>query len=212
MIAKRLEFKFSPASDAGRFIGTASAFGVVDRHGDIVVKGACAKTLDAWERRPARLPLLWQHMGDDQIGHVTRAEETDSGLEIEGQIVPGTPSADRAIRLLEAGGMGLSIGFTLPPGGARLRADGIREIVEIDLAEISAVSVPSNPETYAELVRSSPRYLERLARDVLGLTQREAKRLTHGGYAELVRDVQTDATQDHDAARLNAALAKIILS
>lgn len=210
MLAKRLEFKFAP-SDSGRFIGTASAFGVVDRHGDVVMRGAFADSLTAWERRSARMPLLWQHKGDDQIGHVIRAEETDHGLEIEAAIIPGTPSADRALRLLEAGGMALSIGFTIRENGARLRADGVRELVAIDLAEISVVSVPSNPETYAELARSSPRHLERLARDVLGLSQREAKRLTHGGYAELVRDERPAASNTElDARRIAAALASIV--
>ena len=40
--------------------------------------------------------------------------------------------------------MGLSIGFTIPPGGSEMRSDGVRLLKEIKLYEISAVVFPMN--------------------------------------------------------------------
>ena len=214
-LAKPLSFKFAAGSQ-GRFTGIASSFSTTpDRQGDIVRPGAYRATLAAWEARGARLPLLWNHDPAEPIGAVLSARETPEGLEVEGQLAQGVGNAERAFRLLETGGLSMSIGFTIPVAGARLRDDGIRELIAVDLAEISLVAIPADPRAVVRAIKSSPRDFETAAREALGLSAREAKRLTAGGYAALVRDEPADDAEqlrkaaEADAERITHLLNRI---
>jgi HK97 family phage prohead protease len=64
-------------------------FGNVDRDGDRIVKGAFAKTIDAWQDTGRTVPLHWNHSADpdDVIGYVDPRSmvETDRGL-VVGQL------------------------------------------------------------------------------------------------------------------------------
>lgn len=208
-IIKPLHCKFATGQQ-GRFVGIAASFGPEpDRHGDVIVRGAFAATLAAWEARGARIPLLWNHDPSEPVGAVQSATEGASGLEIDGQLAEGVGNAERAMRLLTVGGLHLSIGFDIAPGGARMRADGVRELLAIDLAEISLVPVPADPRAVVRQVKNDIRSFEAAARDVLGLSGREAKRLAAGGFAALVRDDQGEPEQNPHAQAIEAALHRI---
>jgi hypothetical protein len=65
----------------------ASVFDNVDHHGDIVRRGAFAKSLSSG----SPIPLLWEHKSDDPrnfVGDVVEATETDDGLAITGPVRP----------------------------------------------------------------------------------------------------------------------------
>jgi hypothetical protein len=71
-----------PAADqerrrpGGTFTGLASVFDNVDHHGDIVRRGAFAKSLSSG----SPIPLLWEHKSDDPrnfVGDVVEATEVD---------------------------------------------------------------------------------------------------------------------------------------
>ena len=207
LFRKTLHLKFAPGAQ-GRFRGIAAGFSATpDRHGDVIVPGAFNATLEAWRARGARIPVLWQHDQSEPIGAIHEAAETSEGLEVEGQLAAGVGNAERAMKLLETGAMSMSIGFEIPPDSARLRGDGVRELRAISLVEISLVSVPADPFAVVRQVKSDIRSFEAAARDVLGLSSREAKRLAAGGYAALVRD---ESPEPHnDALAINAALLRI---
>lgn len=175
-------------ADEGTFKGLASTW-QLDRHGDVIERGAFAKSLAQWSARGARVPVLWQHDHAEPIGALRVATETDDGLEVEGELVLAVGNAKRAHALAKSGGLAMSIGFAIPEGGSETRS-GVRFIKEIDLAEVSLVSVPANPGAVVREVKSARdcstiREFESLVRDALGLSARDAKAVAAKGWQGL---------------------------
>lgn len=111
--------------------GYASLFGVADASGDVVRAGAFARSLSA--RRD--LPMLLQHRSGAVAGRWIRAVEDGRGLYMRGLI---ETEGARAMAL--SGLNGLSIGFR--PQRWRPRIGGGRELINLDLVEVSLVSSP----------------------------------------------------------------------
>ncbi|MGE3643250.1 MAG: HK97 family phage prohead protease [Beijerinckiaceae bacterium] len=135
----KLEFKSTLAIDeAGRICGTAWPFGSPDRVGDMIEKGAFASAV-------APVPMLFSHNPDKPVGAWTSIQEDANGLQVEGQLlVEDVPLAKEARALVRAGAMrGLSIGFTTRK--AFNRKGGGRTITDLELVEISLVSIPMHP-------------------------------------------------------------------
>ena len=130
-------------SHALRIVGYASLFGVRDLAGDVVEKGAFARSLD---RRPARdIAMLHQHAADAAIGRWDVVTEDDTGLFVMGRILSTRPTGAYAAALVRAGVLdGLSIGFRTVRA-VDDPAHAIRRLVEIDLLEISLVAFPMLP-------------------------------------------------------------------
>jgi uncharacterized protein len=196
-----IQFELKRAAvEEGTFRGLASTW-QVDRHGDVIERGAFAKSLAAWASRGARVPILWQHDQAEPIGALRNAAETDEGLEVEGELVLALSNAKRAHALARSGALGMSIGFTIPTGGTETRS-GVRFIREIDLAEVSLVSVPANPGAVVREVKSARdcntiREYEQLVREALGLSARDAKTVAAKSWPALHRD---DAGQRREDA------------
>jgi len=129
-----------PIDAEGRFAGYASAFGVVDESGDVVMPGAFAKSLA--RRGAARVRMLFQHDPKEPIGLWESIREDAFGLWVEGRLVPGVPRADALRRLIETRAIdGLSIGFRTVRA-SREGKGGHRKLFQIDLWEISIVTFP----------------------------------------------------------------------
>lgn len=124
----------SAAPAPTRFAGYAALFDIADAGRDTIRRGAFAKTLAA---RTTPLPLYWQHRPDHPIGVIEHAAEDARGLRVIARIDrPGS----RAAHLLAAGQVnGLSFGFRTR---AANRTDAGRELIEIDLFEVSLVTHP----------------------------------------------------------------------
>ena len=117
-----------------RFAGYAALFDIPDAGRDTIRRGAFARTLAA---RAMPLPLYWQHRPDQPIGVVEQASEDARGLRVIARI--DRPDS-RAARLLAAGQVnGLSFGYRTR--AARELPTG-RELIEIDLFEVSLVTHP----------------------------------------------------------------------
>ena len=127
----------------GKISGYASVFDVLDSQKDVVTRGAFQKTLRAWTLHEEQPKMLWQHRLESPIGKWTLLREDERGLYVEGEINPNTQKGREAIELLNQGAInGLSIGFrtiksTKTPGGGR-------RIHDLDLIEVSLVTIPSN--------------------------------------------------------------------
>jgi HK97 family phage prohead protease len=123
-----------------------------DRLGDVVEpKGAIFKL---------PLPLLWQHMSDKPIGHVTSAKVTNSGISIRAKLVktdePGTlkDRLDEAWQSLKLGLVrGLSIGFN-PLEQSQIKDTYSYRFLSWEWLELSAVTVPANAEATIQTVKS----------------------------------------------------------
>ena len=148
------------SADFVRIGGYASLFGVRDLSGDVVRPGAfCASLRGLARTSPPFLPLFLEHDPRRQVGFWSLLREDALGLWAEGQIrAPGkgAPSerdqdAARALLRLASGRVnGLSIGFR--PLRARARADGGRDLMAVDLVEISLVAFPMLPLARARIL------------------------------------------------------------
>lgn len=88
----------------GQFAAIVSVFGNVDTYGDVVMPGAFADDIKAWERSGDPLPVIWSHDWTDpfsHIGYVVKAEETAVGLKVTGQLDLDNPKALQVYRLLK---------------------------------------------------------------------------------------------------------------
>jgi HK97 family phage prohead protease len=128
--------------------GYASLFGVPDAAGDRVAPGAFAASLI---RRGARgVKMLYQHRAAEPIGVWERIIEDRAGLYVRGRVVPEVIRARETLALVRAGALdGLSIGFRTRR--ARRDREGGRELLEVDLHEISLVTFPLLPGARARV-------------------------------------------------------------
>lgn len=127
-----------------RFAGYAALFDIADAGRDTIRRGAFAATLAA---RAAPLPLYWQHRPDQPIGVIEHAAEDARGLRVIARI---DRPASRAARLLaDREVTGLSFGFRTR--AARQSAAG-RELLEVELFEVSLVTHPLHPMARVHLI------------------------------------------------------------
>ena len=136
------ELKFKGPPDALTFNGRAASFNGVDFYGDTILPGAFSKTL---ENRAYPVLMLKGHNPSLPIGVWTSIVEKEAGLYVAGELTPGNSIAqDTGASLRHGAVSGLSIGFFVPDGGADDLTNGGRVIREVDLVEISIVSMPAD--------------------------------------------------------------------
>ena len=116
--------------------GVASVFLETDSSGDRVRPGAFAASLS---HAPA-IPMLWRHQSGALAGVWSKLRETGKGLEVRGLIDREKPYGRLALKHVGTGLNGLSIGFR--PRRWRMRPDGGRDLIEVDLVEVSLVRNP----------------------------------------------------------------------
>ncbi|MGV0817156.1 HK97 family phage prohead protease [Martelella sp. AMO21009] len=126
-----------------RLSGYACRFGVIDRGGDIVARGAFAKTLRL--KGLSSVPMLLQHDPRKIIGRWSAIREDECGLYVEGSLSREAPAEWEARAMLKRGLLnGLSIGYRTVRGEVT-GASATRSLLEIDLWEISLVTFPMQP-------------------------------------------------------------------
>lgn len=129
-----------------RFAGYAAVFGRPDKGGDVVRKGAFAAAL----QRAGEVPLLWQHKAGAVIGRIEHLSEDERGLRVIAVVGDA-----RASRLLGSGKVdGLSFGYRVREAKS---GGGHRELVELDLVEVSLVANPMQPKARVHAIESQRR-------------------------------------------------------
>ena len=128
----------------GKFSGYASVFNQVDLVGDTVLPGAYNETLAKFTRDGF---ITWGHDWDNPIATVDVVREDERGLWLEASF-HGHDNAQRARQIaqerVERGkSMGLSIGYAAKDW--KMRSDGVRELIKIDLHETALVTFPADP-------------------------------------------------------------------
>lgn len=183
-----LEFK---ADHSGFIAGYGSVFGVTDRSGEKVERGAFAKSLA--ER--AAIKMLWQHRQDTPIGRWLKVQEDTKGLYVEGQLNMKTTAGRDAYEHLAAGDVdSMSIGYR----EVKARYEGnVRLLEELTLYEVSVVTFPANPAAAVETVKSvtlnSKSDLVDLLRQA-GLAKAAAARVAAGGWPAIAGDADIPNT------------------
>ncbi|VWX61271.1 HK97 family phage prohead protease [Sphingorhabdus sp. 109] len=128
-----------------RFAGYAAIFNWIDKGGDIIRPGAFGDLADG-----KSLPLLWQHDPRQPIGRVDHAREDRCGLRVIGTISTATRAGREAVALLSgASGKGLSFGYRV----RRATGQHPRQLLDLDVAEISLVTRPMQPRARVHLVQ-----------------------------------------------------------
>src|SRR6185436_7396188 len=137
-----------------------------DLGGDIINKGAFARTLRQREFRP----LLWQHQMSEPIGVEKSIREDGKGLLGTWELLD-TQRGSEAYTLLKAGAVrSMSIGYI--PGEFSFEEEGkIRRLTDVELLENSVVSLPMNEQARVQSVKELPP--EALARIVKAIYETE---------------------------------------
>lgn len=138
--------------------GYASLFGAKDQGGDVVEKGAYAKSLGDGRR----VKMLWQHDPNEPIGIWDEIREDDRGLFVKGRLLESVARAREAAALTRAGAIdGLSIGYRTVKSHKNER--GLRCLSEVELWEVSLVTFPMLPEARLEAHEGKSTELQDLA-------------------------------------------------
>ena len=174
-----LELKKEPDED-GAIEGYASVFEVVDNGMDVVQRGAFAKSLGG-----RKVKMLWQHDMSKPIGVWDEIREDERGLYVKGRILKDVQQGREAMALYKADAMdSVSIGYrtieAVEEAGGR-----VRRLTEIDLFEISAVTMPMLDQAIVSVksIRTI-REFEKGLRDA-GFSQKEAKAIAADGFKGL---------------------------
>lgn len=180
------------------FEGHGSIFGNEDLGGDVVLPGAFSHTL-AEHRKSGSFPqMFWMHDPSRVPGMWTDMREDDNGLKVKG-VLADTELGNEVHTLLTMKAVrGLSIGYRTIKD--EWTEDGTRLLKELELWEVSVVSLPMNPLAQVAHAKSrlselgeyvpTAREFERTLRDV-GCSQRVAKSILSKVYDGETRDVIT---------------------
>ena len=144
-----------------QFTGLASTW-EKDLGGDVIEKGAFARTLKEWRSGGKVLPLLDSHKYGSisaVLGKMIDAKETDAGLEATFQLRAG-PQGEEAWDLVREGYIdGLSIGYEArdwdDPSKEEVESGVRRKLTEIGLVEVSLVQMPMNQGARIAAVKSA---------------------------------------------------------
>lgn len=150
-----VEVKFS-RGEQGTFSGIASPFGGdPDAVGDVIDRGAFTKSLGEHTAAGTKPLLLWMHDPAEPLGVWLDIREDRDGLAVKGKLVLQARRAQEAYALLKAGALnGLSIGYRVR--SAERRPEGGRTLKEVELVEISLVTLPAASQARVTDVKSAP--------------------------------------------------------
>lgn len=177
---KAVQFKADAVDAEKRIVsGYASTYDL-DQGGDIIIKGAFAKTLETGSKR---VKVLWQHNSQMPIGRPISMTEDDKGLFVESYIAK-TRQGDEALELAKEGIIdSMSIGYMV--NQSEDKDDGVRVISELTLMEYSLVTWPMNESAVITGVKSlEPREIERVLREA-GLSKSQAVKIATAGVKSL---------------------------
>jgi HK97 family phage prohead protease len=210
---------------AREFEGYGSVFGNVDHGQDVVMRGAFGRSL-AEHQAAGTLPLMfWMHQPDKVPGAWKDIQEDERGLYVKGELADTALGNEMQALLKLKAVRGLSIGYRTIE--REYNDDGIRLLKEVELVEVSLVSLAMNPLAQVSAAKArlsdigeyvpTAREFERSLRDA-GYSRTVAKSLTSrlfsdeldgGMLSESLRDAGNVEDED-GAAELLKSLARLL--
>lgn len=181
--SKSLAFNVkAKGDDTGTFTAYGNTFGKVDHAGDMTMKGAFTKCIQGWAAK-AKMPRLLSQHGHtaNPIGIITSMKEDEHGLLFEGKfcLEAGTAGAE-AYALVKMGALdSFSIGYNTLK---EKMVNGVNELHELDVKEISLVTFACNEDSLIQTVKSAvdagseitPRMIQKALQES-GLSKRQAE-------------------------------------
>ncbi|MFD5468892.1 HK97 family phage prohead protease [Streptomyces sp. NPDC127105] len=154
----RVEWKAAD-DDPGSLEGYLSTFGNIDLQGDIIERGAFAKTVNKVNKDG--VPLLADHRPSvrDVLGTIVQASEDSHGLRIRARFASDADSQAIRQKLIDGHLKAMSIGYRPRDWGYREESDGtmVRILKEVELMEGSVVVFPANTQALVDTVKSAVR-------------------------------------------------------
>lgn len=148
-------FKVKTSSDGSVTVEGWANKAVVDRGGDLI-------NMDAWNLDNYKKSgiMLFNHDRDKPIGKMTEVRATDQGLWIKGTISKSKDPFVSYVRDLVSEGIlnAFSVGFDAKD--EQKNAEGINEIKQAELYEVSVVTLPMNQDSLFNLSSKSIEGLE----------------------------------------------------
>lgn len=229
------EVKYAPlnvetVSDEGIFEGYASLFNTIDLTKDRVIKGAFAKGLKG--KSPLNVKMLYQHNPNEPIGIWQVIKEDHKGLYVQGKLLKEITRAKEVLALMKQGALdGLSIGYKTirskrsNNSGVKQRNQpaqktAIRDLIEVDLYEISIVTFPMHPDARVHSVKTlamknglpTIREFERwLMRDA-GFTRKQAQTAIAKGFKTLALTRDAESEKENKQKINQAVYSKLPLT
>lgn len=122
-----------------------------DRTGDVVTAQAWAKGIENFRKNPV---MLYQHKHDCPIGRFDKITVDKKGIYVEGSVSEAAEKNYGIHTLIKDGALkSFSVGFRVKDGKYN-REDDTMLITDVELLEISVVSVPANQESLFSLRKS----------------------------------------------------------
>ena len=122
-----------------------------DRAGDVVTAEAWAKGVENYRRNPV---LLYQHKHDSPIGRVDKITVDKKGIFVEAAVSEAAERNQGIQTLIRDGALkSFSVGFRVKDGKYN-REDDSMMITDVELMEISVVSVPCNQDSLFSIRKS----------------------------------------------------------
>lgn len=191
------------------FEGHGSIFGNEDLGGDVVMPGAFHKTLTRHKQEQSLPQMFWMHDPTRVPGKWTDMAEDKRGLKVKG-VLADTPLGNEIRTLLKMDAVkGLSIGYSTVKDD--YDSEGRRQLKELDLWEVSVVSLPMNPMAQVTHAKSqlsatgeyvpTPNEFESILREA-GCSRKAARDLIHAMLSEKADDEvieQCEAVDELDA-------------
>lgn len=148
---KVLPFELDSVDSQERTIRGWASTSDVDRDGERINPDAFSRTLNVYERNPV---LLLNHDQTKPIGKVVKVEIREKGLWIEARISDKTEAARETWGLIEDGILTtFSVRF-MGIKGVWMKGEEVWEWTDVELWEVSVVTIPANPAAIFELAKS----------------------------------------------------------
>lgn len=156
-----LEMDIKSINDAGKFTAVFSVFGNTDLDNERVMPGALDRSVAGLKAKGAPIPVLFGHDGESIIGaiHPSDIRTTKAHAEADGQLDLSKRLAQEAHTMMRSGIL-TKFSFGYNERVARMGADGVRELHDLDLGEVSVTSRPANPSTELLSVKSEKVYID----------------------------------------------------
>ena len=200
MKIKEMQVKYRDDGN-GQIEGYASTFiRKPDSYGDVVKQGAFTKTLEERWNGGKGIPFLWAHKMDDLKAFIgtAEAEEDEKGLHFVATF-DDTEEAQKVRQLYKDGRLRkFSFAYEVKEEGLVTLEDGTKanELRELELFEISAVTVPANEDAGVVDVKAAEPEVKSGARN----SKKDADRISQA--IALLKEVlgEMDPEDDEDEA------------
>jgi len=186
---KVIEYRyFDPSSDiraiGGKdewtFEGYVVTWDTIDDYNSTFKRGSFKKTIT---ERGTRIKVLWNHDTDEPIGKIVEIREDKKGVFVKGILTEGVSKASDVYKNLRAGVIDtLSFGFI--PLQKKTTKDGVLEITEVKLFEVSPVTFEANETAVITDVRSEDMEEKEVEKEV------EKKEIRSEDFSETLNDAE----------------------